>query len=82
MHPLAQPVKPVAESPAPRDSVAKEFDGEEFDNDFLAAIDALAEQADLAAIPVHFYTPRVPSVPGEHGASPGQCNLLIEWEIR
>ena len=35
-----------------------EFDSvTEFDDDFLQQIDANSEKADLAAIPVHFYTP-------------------------
>ena len=35
-----------------------EFDSvTEFDDDFLQQIDAISEKADLAAIPVHFYTP-------------------------
>ena len=53
----------------------QDFGTDDFDNEFLAEIDALAEQADLAAIPVHSYTPRVPSVPKENGTSPGQCVL-------
>ena len=51
-----------------------EFGLDDFDKDFLAEIDELAHSADLAAIPVHFYTPRVPSQRGDdenpHGEAP------------
>ena len=69
------PVKAASTSPSPGESGSQEFGGEEFDNDFLAEIDAIAEQADLANIPVHFYTPRV--LNNQHGnrASPGQFDL-------
>ena len=65
------PVEPDTEIAVGQES---EFGPEAFDPDFLAEIDVLAQQADLAAIPVHFYTPRVPSQRGadenSHGEAP------------
>ena len=65
------PVEPDTEIAVGQES---EFGPEAFDPDFLAEIDVLAQQADLAAIPVHFYTPRVPSQRGAdenpHGEAP------------
>ena len=50
-----------------------EFGLDDFDKDFLAEIDELAHSADLAAIPVHFYTPWVPSSEQEHGIPTGEA---------
>ena len=52
---------------------------EEFDDEFLREIDELANQADLAAIPVHFYTPGVNIVPGrDSNADDSQEGLLAQ----
>ena len=70
------PIKTAARSPSASAESSKstdEFDSPAFDNDSLQQIDAIAEQADLAAIPVHFYTPRVPELGDDDGNSPGEA---------
>ena len=60
------PAKERENSVESEDNVIQEnFDlTDEFDEEFLREIDDLAQQADLAAIPVHFYTPGVNTIPG------------------
>ena len=49
----------------------------EFDADFLREIDELASQADLAAIPINFYTPRVEDK--RHEDSPASGRSRADW---
>ena len=67
------PVKKARESREESDGEATEtFElSNDFDEDFLKEIDELAQQADLAAIPVHFYTPGVEPIPGRDANVPG-----------
>ena len=69
----------MEESSAPSDSVVREFEGEEFDNDFLAEIDALVKQADLDSIPVHFYTPGCQTIPMERMPPRVGVTCVVEW---
>ena len=68
--PLAAP----SEEPLPDGGMrsSAEFSSPAFDNNFLQEIDDLAKQADLAAIPVLFYTPRVSNSQNSDDKSPGE----------
>ena len=77
------PLKPrgsAATRSAEEADTESEFGLDDFDKDFLAEIDELAHSADLAAIPVHFYTPWVPSPEKEHGISTGEA-YRHAWEF-
>jgi hypothetical protein len=70
---IASPSPVKARKPARDASISREtsegnetdlYELSDVDESFLKEIDALAQQADLAAIPVHFYTPGVNTIPG------------------